>query len=200
MGSLHLLSHLWLPSARAVSLHRKNLAEKGLQSYYLPENWNLELAHSHWLVFPEWENSPLNDLLTYMTSRKKIFFSLQKCSMAERWTNFLVLLNHHHRHHCHYQHHYLRHHLDLIQSLLTNTEEPLVFAFRNTLQDPSIILNFAHHWISTAEWRPAWDFTNKYDVFFIHHCPAVSFPIQPSPWKIPSPKKRLYTGWQMSDK
>lgn len=38
MGSLHLLSHLWLPSARALSLHSKNLAEAGLKSYYLPEN------------------------------------------------------------------------------------------------------------------------------------------------------------------
>lgn len=46
----------------------------------------------------------------------------------------------------------------------------------------------------------AWDFANKYYVFFIYHCPAVSFPIQPAPWKIPSTKKRLYTGWQMSDK
>lgn len=44
MGSLHLLSHLWLPSARALSLQRKNLAEVGLKSHYLTEN--LELAQS----------------------------------------------------------------------------------------------------------------------------------------------------------
>lgn len=37
MGSLRLLSHLWLPSARPLSLQKKNLAEAGLKSYYLPE-------------------------------------------------------------------------------------------------------------------------------------------------------------------
>lgn len=67
-----------------------------------------------------------------------------------------------HDHHCcHYQHHYHHHRLDLFQSLLTNTKEPLGFDFHNMLQDASIILNFVHHQISTAEWRPCLGFCKQ---------------------------------------
>lgn len=65
-------------------LQRKDLAEAGVKSCYLPEVCNLELAYSQWLVLSEWEKSPLNDLLTHKTSSENISFSLEKFSMSHR--------------------------------------------------------------------------------------------------------------------